>query len=208
MSEEQSRPEGSEETPMAENPTPPSDPGAVEAAAVEGGDAGATATAVEEAPFKFSDEREAKFQEIVSRYPTPFSAIMPTLWLCQDEWGWLHPGMPEWVADRLEVPVRRVYEIITFYTMYYTEDPGRYNLQVCRNVSCHLMGARKIINHLKKKLGVGHNETSADGMWRLEEVECLGACGYGPMMQMGKDFYEHLTVEKVDALIEEWSQSE
>jgi len=95
--------------------------------------------------FSFSEEREARFQEIVRRYPTSFSAIMPTLWLCQDEWGWLKPGVPEWVAERLDVPVTRVYQLITFYTMYYTEDPGRYNLQVCRNVSCHLMGAQRIV---------------------------------------------------------------
>lgn len=198
MSEEQSRPEGSEQAPVDETVEVTID-GTAEVTVEE---------VVEESAFQFSEEREAKFQEIVRRYPTPFSAIMPTLWLCQDQWGWLHPGMPEWVAARLDVPVRRVYEIITFYTMYYTEDPGRFNLQVCRNVSCHLMGARKVIDHLKNKLGVGHNETSADGMWRLEEVECLGACGYGPMMQMGKNFYEHLTIEKVDTLIEEWSQSE
>ena len=161
-----------------------------------------------ESAFAFSAEREEKFQELVRRYPTPYSAIMPTLWLCQAEWGWLRPGVPEWVAQRLEVPVTRVYELISFYTMYYTEDPGRHNLQVCRNISCHLMGARKIIDHLKDRLEVKVNETSADGKWRLEEVECLGACGYGPMMQVGDRYYENLTVEKVDALIEEWDKSE
>jgi len=162
----------------------------------------------EASAFAFSEEREAKFQEIVRRYPTNFSAIMPTLWLCQAEWGWLKPGIPEWVAQRLDVPVRRVYELITFYTMFYTEDPGRYNLQVCRNISCHLMGAQKIISHIKDRLGIEVGETSADGKWRLEEAECLGACGYGPVMQVGKHYYEHLTPEKVDALIEEWSKSE
>ncbi len=161
-----------------------------------------------EPSFAFSPEREAKFQEIVRRYPTSFSAIMPTLWLCQAEWGWLKPGIPEWVAERLEVPVRRVYELISFYTMFYTENPGKYNLQVCRNISCHLMGAQNIIDHIKKKLGIEVGQTSADGMWRLEEVECLGACGYGPVMQVGDRYYEHLTIEKVDALIEEWSKSE
>jgi len=158
--------------------------------------------------FTFSEEREARFQEIVRRYPTAESAIMPTLWLCQDEWGWLRPGMPEWVAHRLGVSLTRVYELITFYTMYYTEDPGRHNLQVCRNVSCHLMGAPRLVDHLRKRLGIEVGQTSPDGRWRLEVVECLGACGYGPMMQVGKRYYEHLTPEKVDALIEEWSKSE
>jgi NADH-quinone oxidoreductase E subunit len=154
--------------------------------------------------FAFSPEREEKFQEIVRRYPTNTSAIMPTLWLCQEEWGYLKQGIPEWVAERLEVPVARVYEIITFYTMYYTEDPGKYNLQVCRNVSCHLMGCRKIIEHLSEKLGIRPGETDAEGLFRLEEVECLAGCGAGPVMQVGKVYHENLTVEKVDELIAEW----
>lgn len=168
----------------------------------EGAEGGATATATGE--FSFSAEREEKFQEIQRRYPTGESAIMPTLWLCQDEWTWLKPGVPEWVAERLEVPVATVYELITFYTMYYTEDPGKYNLQVCRNVSCHLMGAQKIVQHLRERLGVEVGQTDDDGLFRLEEVECLGACGMAPMMQVGKYYYEYLTPEKVDELIDEW----
>ena len=156
--------------------------------------------------FEFSPAREERFQELVRRYPTNFSVIMPTLWLCQEEWGWLRPGLPEWVAQRLDVPVARVYELITFYTMYYLENPGRVNLQVCRNVSCHLMGAQKIVAHLRDKLGISHNQTDAEGQFRLEEVECLGACGMAPMMQVGKHYYENLTIEKVDQLIEGWQQ--
>lgn len=166
----------------------------------------AVATAGSE--WAFSPAREERFQELVRRYPTNFSAIMPTLWLCQEEWGWLRPGIPEWVAERLEVPVSRVYEIITFYTMYYTEDPGKYNLQVCRNVSCHLMGARKIIDHLKDRLGIDTNQTTGDGRFRLEEVECLGACGMAPMMQVGKHYYEFLTEEKVDELLDQWRRDD
>lgn len=164
----------------------------------------AEAVATADSPWAFSPEREERFQELVRRYPTNFSAIMPTLWLCQEEWGWLRPGVPEWVAQRLDVPISRVYEIITFYTMYYTEDPGKYNLQVCRNISCHLMGARRIIDHLKDRLGVEVNQTTEDGMFRLEQVECLGACGMAPMMQVGKHYYEFLTEEKVDQLLEQW----
>lgn len=162
------------------------------------------AAAAVEGDWAFTPEREAKFQELVRRYPTAFSAIMPTLWLCQEQWGWLKPGLPEWVAARLEVPVSRVYEIITFYTMYYTEDCGKHNLQVCRTASCHLMGAQKIVQHLKERLGLEVGETSADGLFRLEEVECLGACGMAPMMQVGKEYFENLTPEKVDALIDRW----
>ena len=116
----------------------------------------------------------------------------------------MKPGVPEWVAERLDVPVSRVYELITFYTMYYTKNPGRFNLQVCRNVSCHLLGAQKIVKHISGRLGIQPGETDADGNFRLEEAECLGACGMAPMMQVGKHYYEHLTPEKCDALIEQW----
>lgn len=156
------------------------------------------------AAFAFSAEREARFQKLVERYPTNFSALMPTLWLCQEEWGWLKPGVPEWVAERLDVPVSRVYELITFYTMYYTENPGRFNLQVCRNVSCHLMGAQRIVKHLSGRLGLAPGQTDDEGLFRLEEAECLGACGMAPMMQVGNRYYENLTPEKCDALIETW----
>ena len=123
--------------------------------------------------FAFSPEREASFQKLVERYPTNFSAIMPTLWLCQDEWVWLKPGIPEWVALRLDVPLSRVYEIITFYTMYYTKNPGQFNLQVCRNISCHLMGSQKIVKHLEQRLGVKPGQTDEENLFRLEEAECL-----------------------------------
>jgi NADH-quinone oxidoreductase subunit E len=154
--------------------------------------------------FAFSQAREAKFQELVRRYPTNFSMIMPTLWLCQEEWGWLQPGVPEWVASRLQVPIARVYELITFYTMYYTENPGRFNLQVCRNISCHLLGAQRIVSHLRERLGIEPGQTDPEGCFRLEEVECLGACGMAPMMQVGKHYYEHLTPDKCDALLAQW----
>lgn len=130
--------------------------------------------------FAFSPEREEKFQEIVRRYPTNTSAIMPTLWLCQDEWGYLKKGVPEWVAARLDVPISRIYEVITFYTMYFTENPGKHNLQVCRNVSCHMAGAPKIVAHLEEKLGIRSGETDADGHFGLEEVECLELAATGP----------------------------
>lgn len=171
---------------------------AVEDVAVAG------AEAVSTGAFSFAPEREAKFQEIVRRYPTNFSAIMPTLWLCQEEWGWLKPGVPEWVGERLDVPMSRIYEVISFYTMYYTEDCGKFNLQVCRSPSCHLMGAQKIVRHIAEELGIKPGETTEDGMFRLEEVECLGACGMAPMMQVGKHYHENLTPEKVDDLIAQW----
>jgi NADH-quinone oxidoreductase subunit E len=131
---------------------------------------------------------------------------MPTLWLCQDEWGYLKKGVPEWVSARLDVPLSRVYEVITFYTMYYTENPGKYNLQVCRSISCHMAGSPEIVAYLEEKLGIRAGETDGEGLFRIEEVECLGACGYGPMMQVGKGFHEHLTKEMLDELIEEWNE--
>ena len=181
-----------------------SDPNdAVRADATEVPEEGAEA-AVSADEFAFSPEREEKFQEVMRRYPTAKSAIMPVLWLCQDEWGWLKPGVPEWVAERMNLSVAEIYEVITFYTMYYTENPGKYNLQVCRNVSCHLMGARRIVEHIEERTGLKHGQTDEEGLFRLEEVECLGACGMAPMMQVGKHYYENLTPEKVDELLDQW----
>lgn len=165
----------------------------------DGKETGAATTA-----WAFSPQGEEQFAAIVAKYPTRQSAIMPVLWLCQEEFGWLKDGVPEFVAERLELPVARVYEVITFYTMYYTKDCGRHNLQVCRNLSCHLMGAQKIVSHISEKLGIRPGETSADGKWRLEEAECLGACGMAPMMQVGKHYYENLTPQKVDELLAKW----
>src|SRR5882757_4887391 len=155
---------------------------------------------------KFSDEKLKKVAEIVARYPTGKhkSALLPVLHLAQDEFGgWLSPETMDYVASLLKMEPIEVYEVATFYSMYNLKPVGRYVFEVCQTGPCMLNGSDPIIEHIKKKLNIGVGETTTDGLFTLKTVECLGACGYAPMMQLGKYFREHLTPEKVDAIIEE-----
>ena len=155
---------------------------------------------------KFSDEKLKKVDEIVARYPDgkQKSALLPVLHLAQDEFGgWLSVDVMDYVATLLKLEPIEVYEVATFYSMYNLKPVGRYIFEVCQTGPCMLRGSDEIIDYIKKKLGIGVGETTADGLFTLKTVECLGACGYAPMMQLGKFFREHLTPEKVDQIIEE-----
>jgi NADH-quinone oxidoreductase E subunit len=163
-----------------------------------------------EAPagFSLSQEGRARFAKLVERYPTRESVLMPALWLIQDEHGYVPPPAVDWLVERLGVTRARVWEVLTFYTMFRTEPQAEYVLQVCHNISCHIMGARGIIAHLEKRLGIRLGETTPDGKFALEGAECLGACGHGPVLQWGKHLYEFLTPEKVDAILESMKKGE
>ncbi|HTI09772.1 MAG TPA: NAD(P)H-dependent oxidoreductase subunit E [Puia sp.] len=155
---------------------------------------------------KFSDEKLKKVAEIVARYPEGKhkSALLPVLHLAQDEFGgWLSPETMDYVASLLKLDPIEVYEVATFYSMYNLKPVGRYLFEVCQTGPCMLNGSDQIIDYIKEKLHIGVGETTADGLFTLKTVECLGACGYAPMMQLGKHFREHLTKEKVDQIIEE-----
>ena len=152
--------------------------------------------------FTLSAESLAKIDGLVVQYPTKASALMPCIWVIMDEIGHVAPGGVDLLMAKLEVSRARVYEVLTFYTMFRTEPQADYTLQVCHNISCHIMGARPLIAHLEKRLGVRLGETTPDNMFALEGVECLGACGMGPCLQLGKHLYEHLTNEKVDQILE------
>jgi NADH-quinone oxidoreductase subunit E len=152
--------------------------------------------------FVLSSEGEARLQEILDRYPTRQSALMPALWVVQEERGHIPPAAVAWLAARLEVTEARVWELITFYAMFRSEPQAEHVLQVCRNISCHILGAPSIVAHLEKRLGIRLGQTTPDGKFALEGVECLGACGLGPALQVGKHFYERLTPAKVDAILE------
>ena len=156
-----------------------------------------TATALQ-----LSEASRSRIQEIVARYPTRQSALMPCIWTIQDELGWISPAAVEFLTETLGVTRARVQEVLTFYTMFRTEPPAEYVLEVCQNISCHILGARELIAHLEKRLGIRLGETTPDGKFALHGVECLGACGHGPVIQLGKHFYEHLTAEKADELLE------
>jgi NADH-quinone oxidoreductase subunit E len=157
---------------------------------------------------QFSDEKLNKVSEIIKRYPQgkQKSALLPILHLAQDEFGgWLDTPVMDYVANLLQIEPIEVYEVASFYSMYNLKPVGKYLFEVCQTGPCMLNGSDQIIDYIKQKLNIGVGETTADGLFTLKTVECLGACGYAPMMQLGKTYREHLTKEKVDAIIEECS---
>jgi NADH-quinone oxidoreductase subunit E len=149
-----------------------------------------------------SDALLKKFEQVISHYPLKRSAIVPCLLFAQDEIGFISDEVIEEVARRVDVRPIEVIENIGYYSMLHRNAIGKYNLQVCTNVSCMVRGGEEILEHCKKRLGIGHKETTPDGLFSLEEVECLGACCGAPAMQVNYDFYEDLTPEKVDTLLE------
>jgi NADH-quinone oxidoreductase subunit E len=156
--------------------------------------------------MQFSEEKLQKVNEIISRYPEgkQKSALLPVLHLAQDEFGgWLDVPAMDYVASLLHIEPIEVYEVATFYSMYNLKPVGRHLFEVCHTGPCMLKGSDKIIAYIKEKLNIGVGETTTDGMFTLKTVECLGACGYAPMMQMGEHYKEHLTKEKVDSIIEQ-----
>jgi len=160
--------------------------------------------------IKFSEDKLKKVEEIVARYPAgkQKSALLPILHIAQDEFGgWLSSETMDYVAGLLKIEPIEVYEVATFYSMYNLKPVGRYLFEVCQTGPCMLSGSDQIIAYIKEKLGIGVGEMTSDGLFSLKTVECLGACGYAPMMQLGKNFREHLTKEKVDAIIEECRQT-
>jgi NADH-quinone oxidoreductase subunit E len=154
----------------------------------------------------FSEEKLNKVKEIIARYPAgkQKSALIPVLHLAQEEFGgWLSSETMDYVASLLSITPIEVYEVATFYSMFNLQPVGKYVFEVCQTGPCMLRGSDNIIDYIKKKLDIGVGQTTKDGLFTLKTVECLGACGYAPMMQLGKHFREHLTPEKVDAIIEE-----
>ena len=156
--------------------------------------------------MNFSEKSLAKFSEIITHYPQgkQKSALLPVLHMAQDEFGgWLDVPVMDYVASLLSIEPIEVYEVASFYSMYNLKPVGKYLFEVCQTGPCMLNGSDNIIDYIKQKLNIKVGETTVDGMFTLKTVECLGACGYAPMMQLGKNFREHLTKEKVDAIIEE-----
>jgi NADH-quinone oxidoreductase subunit E len=156
--------------------------------------------------IKFSDSKLAEVEKIIQRYPQgkQKSALLPVLHLAQEEFnGWLDVPVMDYVATLLNIEPIEVYEVATFYSMYNTKPVGKYMFEVCQTGPCMLNGSDQIIDYIKQKLNISAGETTTDGLFTLKTVECLGACGYAPMMQFGKFYKEHLTKEKVDTIIDE-----
>ena len=155
----------------------------------------------------FSAELLNKFSDVVSRYPADKqkSALLPILHLVQEEYGWLSVDAMDKVALFLNIQPIEVYEVATFYTMFLLQPQGKYLLEICRTGPCCLVGAERRVGHLEKTLGVKEVEITADGLFSWRGVECLAACGFGPVLQIGPSytFYENLTEESVDKLINE-----
>ena len=155
---------------------------------------------------QFSEQALNKVKEIIQRYPEgkQKSALIPILHLAQDQFGgWLDVPVMDYVAGLLQIKPIEVYEVATFYTMFNTKPVGKYVFEVCKTGPCMLNGSDDIIKYIEEKLGIKPGETTADGLFTLKPAECLGACGYAPMMQLGKFYKEHLTREKVDQIIEQ-----
>ncbi|MGC8917047.1 MAG: NADH-quinone oxidoreductase subunit NuoE [Thermoanaerobaculum sp.] len=151
----------------------------------------------------FDDAMEARIAEILERYPTKRAAMLPVLWLCQERYGWISPGVIEAVAKRLGESPAFVEGVVSFYTMFHRKPPAKFVLQLCVTLSCELCGAKTLAQHIKDKLGIGFGEKTQDGLFQLIGVECLGACGGAPVIQVNEDYYENMTPEKLDQLLAE-----
>jgi NADH-quinone oxidoreductase E subunit len=152
-------------------------------------------------PFQYDQERDAEFERLVKRYPTRESMILPSLWLIQEQEGWISQEALAYVADRIGTFASKVYEAVTFYTMYQLHPMGRNHLCICRTLSCWLRGKQEIVDYLKNEVGISPGQISEDGRFSLEEVECLGHCGTAPVVQVNGEFHENMDVDKLKALL-------
>ncbi|MBI4459457.1 MAG: NADH-quinone oxidoreductase subunit NuoF, partial [Acidobacteria bacterium] len=158
--------------------------------------------------MQFTPQLEAKFQQLLTRYPLKRSALVPLLLYAQDEYGHLNAEVVAEIARRLELSVLEVEGVISYYSMLRTESAGRHHVQICTNISCMLRGANDLFRHAQEKLGVSAGETTADGLFSLEEVECIGACAWAPALQVNYDFYHEVTPERFDHLLAEFASSD
>lgn len=152
----------------------------------------------------FDADMESEITRILKRYPEGDrgAALLPVLWLCQERWGWLSPGVMRAVAQRLDLSPAFVESVTSFYTMYLLRPPGKYLLQVCTTLSCQLCGTSGLVEHLKEKLGIDFGATTADGRFTLVDVQCLGACGEAPVVQINNDYYTDLTADSLDEILD------
>lgn len=150
----------------------------------------------------FSPEGEGRLQDLLRRYPEPQAALIPVLHLAIREFGWLSREAMEYVATRLGVPSAQVLNTATFYTLLRKRPIGRHHIQVCVNVACYLKGADRLVEHLRGRLGIDLGGVTPDGLFSLEGVQCLAACGTAPAIQVNDDYFEDMTIEKLDALLD------
>jgi NADH-quinone oxidoreductase subunit E len=152
----------------------------------------------------FSPELAGRFDKLVTLYPVKRSALVPMLLYAQDEVGYLSDAVIAEVAERIGISELEVRNVISYYSMLRTKPAGRYNVQVCTNISCVLRGGNEILEHCRRRLGVGHKGVTADGMFSLEEVECIGACSWAPAAQVNYEFHENLTPDSMDRVLADY----
>jgi NADH-quinone oxidoreductase E subunit len=150
----------------------------------------------------FTEENLQKVDELKSKYPTAKALTLPVLWIAQEQFGWISNDVMKYISDLIQIPYSHVYSVATFYAMYNKKPVGKFHLKVCTNISCQLLGAEKLVDHLCKKLNVKQCDITSDGKFSVSEVECLGSCGTAPTMQVNDDYFENLTSEKIDSLID------
>jgi len=158
--------------------------------------------------MNFSSELEARYSDMLTHYPIKRSVLVPMLLYIQDELGYLTDEAIHEIGQRLDISDLEVRNVISYYSMLRTKPAGKYNVQVCTNISCMVRGGEEIFEHCKKKLGVGHKGVTPDGVFSLEEVECIGACSWAPALQVNYDFHENLTPGKVDEVLESYAKRE
>lgn len=154
-----------------------------------------------------SEQLDQFFTAKMQEYPTRRSFLVPMLLYTQDELGYLSDEAIAYLAQKVELSELEIRNVISYYSMLHTKPIGKFNVQVCRNICCMLRGADEIIEHAKKKLGISHKGVTADGQFSFEEVECIGACSWGPAMQVNYDFHENLTTDTVDEILERYRTS-
>ncbi len=152
----------------------------------------------------FSPELAARFDRLVTLYPLKRSALVPMLLYAQDEIGYVSDAVVHELAERLDLLELDVRNVLSYYSMLRTVPAGKYNVQVCTNISCMLRGGYEVLDHCKARLGIGHKGVTPDGLFSLEEVECIGACCWAPAMQVNYDFHDNLTPTKVDTILEQY----
>ena len=148
-----------------------------------------------------SEENLKKIEELKKSYPTTQALVLPVLWMIQEEHGYISEESMKYAAQLLDVPFAHVLGVVTFYTMFHSTPVGKHHIEVCTNVSCMLRGSEKIVELLEKRLGIGLGETSKDKKWTLSEVECMGSCGTAPMLAVGEEYHENLTLEKLEQIL-------
>jgi len=152
--------------------------------------------------FALSEDRNTQLREILTRYPTKMAACISALHLCQEQNGWVSEEVIAWVSHRLDLSPAHVKGVVTFYTLFNQKPVGKHQLWVCRTLPCALRGSEEILAHCKQRLGIGEGETTEDGEFTLKTAECLASCGTAPMMQIDKDYYENLTPNRVDEILD------